>query len=422
MTDDVRQPVRQDYDALVDLEHEAQTRQHAWALIKLTCRLGQAGCVPAAAEPLLEDLRDPDVAPRLPASSDFWPLKERTDVVLQGSAYAPGGAPAHQLEVSVAVGQARKRVAVFGRRAVTWGPDGRPRVEPSEPFVSVPLTWSEAYGGLDWRTPLDDPTDPLAISRLDVDHPGLYPRNPHGKGYLVQPGEVPELLMPRLEDPDDLLDASRLVVGDARAWYRQPLPWCMDWLPAGSFPRTALFATGLEPWYPAPEDSELPEVRRGYLPAGYRAAMEQHNMAQGPPAQFYQGASHGLALPRLTGGEPVVIWGMHPELAEQRFTVPPPPRLELIEAGDRQPAQPRLHHLVCRPAEQIVTLTYAAQRELSRPYIPGVHGEIPLAVSVNGDEPVVYQTPTPVREQLAAARRQARPTRRNRRRDASQSK
>ena len=33
---------------------------------------------------------------------------------------------------------------------------------------------------------------------------------------------------------------------------------------------------------------------------------------------------------------------------------------------------------------------------LPRPFIPGIHGDIPIAMYVDGGSPVVYNTPTPI--------------------------
>lgn len=413
-----REPARETYDGEVDVVvHPGETgRAHAW--IKLTYSLADGACRLAEPQPLFHDIRDPEIEPRIQAGTDYWWHKEATDVVVQGSAFAsrPG---THQLEVSVQVGDVHKRVAVFGRRAVTWGPDGRPGMADPEPFESVPMTWDNAYGGIDQRVGPEDPDDPMAWLMLDVDHPGLYPRNHVGRGYLVEPEPLPDLFLPQLEDPDDLLAADRLVVGDARRWYLQPLPWCLDWVNLDSFPRSVFFTEDVDAWFPGPQDAKMPEVRRGFLMEGYRSVMKQRP-GVGPHPRFCQGASHGLIIPNVIGGEPVVIRGMHPERPEVAFALPAPPQLQITVEGDRQQVQPRLHSVVCRPAEELLTMTYAADRPLTRPFIPGVHGKIPVSLTVNGDEPLEYETPTPVRERVAAAQqeaqRKARKGRRRRRR------
>ncbi len=415
MTDDgQRKPSRETYDAEVDVVVTPGDTGFAQAWIKLTHSAAGGSCAPAEPEPLLHDLRDPDSEPRTQPGTDFWWYKEATDVVVRGSAFAPAPG-ARTMEVSVQVGQVSKRVAVFGPRAVTWA-DGRPRVADPEPFEAVPMTWDNAYGGVDIRVTPDDPDDLMTQLMLEVDHPGRYPRNAAGFGYMVLPGELPEVFMPQLEDPDDLLTAERLVVGDARKWYLQPLPWCLDWVHPETFPRNVLFSDAVDAWYPGPEDAGMPEVRRGYVMEGYRTMMKQRDEA-GPHPRFCQGASHGLVLDGITGGEPVVIRGMHPERSEVSFSLPAPPQLEITVEGDRQAVEPRLHSVVCWPAEEKVTMTYAARRPLTRPFIPGVHGKIPVSLSVNGDAPIEYETPTPVRERVAEAQAEAkRASRKGRRR------
>ncbi len=415
METDERTPARDTYDAEIDVMPNPGEpgRAHAW--VKQTYDLAGGGCRAAEPEPLLHDLRDPNLQPRIVAGTDFFWFKEATDVVVRGSAFAQTSG-VRQMEVVAQVGASQKRVAVFGPRAVTWGGDGRPVIGAPEPFEAVPMTWDHAYGGVDARVVPEDLDDPMTRLMLDVDLPGLYPRNAAGYGYLVDPEPIDDVLMPQLEDPDDLLTAERLVVGDARRWYMQPLPWCLDWVHPETFPRKVLFAAAADAWYPGPEDASLPEVRRGYLMEGYRSQMEQHGLERGPHPSFCQGASHGMVFTDLQPNTPISIKGMHPDRSEVSFSLPAPPRLEITVEGDRQAVQPRLHSVVIRPAEERLTMTYAADRPLTRPLIPGVHGKIPVSLTVDGDAPVDYETPTPVRERLAATQAQAGQKSRKRRR------
>ena len=260
----------------------------------------------------------------------------------------------------------------------------------------MPLTPDRAYGGVDLRVQLaeEERGDLMMLFFLQSDHPGLYPRNPAGKGYQVLPGEVEDLELPNLEDPDDQLTAERLVTLDPRRWYRQPLPWHLDWVDPTTFPRCVFFRPGTDVWFPGPEDRALPEVARGYLAPGFRASMEGRRPEQGPAPRFFQEASAGLVVAGLRGGEPVRLSGVHPERPSLAFSLPPPPRLELSVEGDRQAVVPRLHQLVCRPEEETVTLVYGARRPLPRPFVPGVHARIPVALSVDGGAPIRYVPPS----------------------------
>ena len=277
-TDRSQQAVRRDsYEAMLDIKRAAQEGQDAYAIAKFTYKIEGGQLRGTEPEPLLNDFLDPDLDPRLTADTDFWPYKYATDFVVIGSAFAPGGVPVPSIQVGVDVGSVSKRIAVFGRREITWA-GGRPRIGDPQPFTEIPITWENAYGGTDWRVPFqhEDFEDDQVLGAMvaEHDHPGMYPRNPFGRGYLVESGEVPKMLMPNLEDPQDLLTAERLLVGDPELWWRQPLPWCFDWVSPATFPRYIWVDEDVDAWFPGPEDEELPEVARGYLMPYHSQYME----------------------------------------------------------------------------------------------------------------------------------------------------
>jgi hypothetical protein len=105
--------------------------------------------------------------------SDYAPHKPRCDVLLNGSAYAPGGRPAERVTVSLRVGSLVKSFVVVGKRS--WQP-GLLHFSPSkpEPFVALPISYDNAFGGVDRADP-----DP-AMHRW-------YPTNHAGVGYAEQP-------------------------------------------------------------------------------------------------------------------------------------------------------------------------------------------------------------------------------------------
>ena len=128
-----RKPARPQYDAVVELEPKPKGEAPAFAyvLVKTTFSIANGRAALTEPEPLQFDIyHDETLDPRLPPGSDFWITKAATDVVIQGSAHAPGGRPIPRLEVSARDGQVAKRIAVFGRRSVTWTADGRSRPPP----------------------------------------------------------------------------------------------------------------------------------------------------------------------------------------------------------------------------------------------------------------------------------------------------
>lgn len=401
-----RKPARPDYDAIVCIGPipEVSDGPLAYAIVKFTLKMVGSGCRPAAPEPLFHNIRDEAIQPRLKQGTDFWPWKEATDFVVVGSAFAPNAEPVRTMIVSAQIGGVSKRIQVSGTRVVEWAGGAVAWVPPPKKFTEMPLTYENAFGGIDFRVgpwkPGETPGYPWG---REVDHPGLYPRNPFGKGYVVLRGDVPGTEMPNLEDPDDLLTGERLVTLDPKAWYRQPLPWCFDWVHLMCFPRFVFFNAAVDAWFPGPQDAAMPEVRRGYCPANYRDLMATRQDMH-PHPRMYQEASHGLIVKNLKGGEPVVLKGMNPAEPTIRFELPSPLRsLEFEIEGKRQAAKPRLHQIVCKPAEKLVTLTYAAEVPLPRLFVPGIHKRIPVAVRVNGDALVPFDTPPTARAQLDEA-------------------
>jgi hypothetical protein len=403
MAGDERQPVRDAYDAEVILFPVRGIARRVFGLVKMTFKIVDGKCKLLQADPLLHNFFDESLEPRLRPGCDFWLQKGAVDVALLGSAYAPEGKPVGEMQVGVKVGDRQKRIAVFGERRIEWK-NGKPKVASPEPFEEMPIVYENAYGGIDWRIPVDDDDPHYNNAALEVDWPGLYPRNPFGKGYLVDPEPLDDATMPNLEDPTDLLTADRLIVGDPQLWYRQPLPWCLDWVRPVTWPRCLFFMAGdADAWFPGPEDEQMPEVKRGYLPRDYRTKLKAVS-EEGILPEFFQEGSYGMVFPELRGNEPVVIQGMHPEQNVMSFKLPNTvPNVEVEVDGNRKPVQPKLNSVIIHPAEEKVALVWSASDDLPRKFIPRVHKYIPVGIRVNGDEPVYFEAPQTVKEQISEA-------------------
>src|SRR5512133_1131674 len=102
-----------------------QSAPGAWTLTfltKATLQLdpGQA-TLAASQEPISEEDSHWDDDPRrsLYAASDLEPLKQRVDVVLVGSAFAPQGQPVRSLLARLIVGEIDKTIEVHQDRVLT---------------------------------------------------------------------------------------------------------------------------------------------------------------------------------------------------------------------------------------------------------------------------------------------------------------
>lgn len=401
-----RKPARDTYDAVVDLGAGPEGA-YAAAVVKLTYSFGSGwrSCAPAPAEPLENDIRDPDLEPRIPPHSDFWTGKYYVDVGVVGSAYAQGGRPIQHMRAGIEIADRAKHVDVFGDRTVEWTPSGRPRITSPEPFVEMPLDHLHAYGGCDFRVPFDD-DDPRALGvTLDADHPGLYPRNPWGTGYIAVDEPLEGFRLPNLEDPWDRLTDER-VVADPTAWYRQPMPCYLDWTPINCFPRNLFLSLDCEPWFPPPDDGSLPEARWGLLPAEYRRELEDQALGMPPSWQFYQEASHGMTVGEPPYGARLRLLGMHPERPTIECIIPDAsPTLDMIIEDETERLQPHLTTVAIYPDRELLTMVYVVRKPLPRPFLPGIHKYIPVAVSVNGDDPIPYEPPATIKERLSEAQK-----------------
>jgi hypothetical protein len=104
-----------------------------------------------------------------------------TDVIVQGTAYAPGGYPVRELAVRISAGPLRVERTVVGDR-VWWDAPGRIAATDPVPFESMPLPYERAYGG-------------------DAGNGDFDPRNPVGKGHVGSGQSPVDRALPNLEHP-----------------------------------------------------------------------------------------------------------------------------------------------------------------------------------------------------------------------------
>ncbi len=240
----------------------------AYGVIKATFATSGAG------DPVLCDEQDDVVlvdepwadplTSSLKTAGEMSLVKPGTDVLLRGHAYAPGGRPAKEVDVSVKVGPLSKTVRVFGDRV--WQ-SGVLKSRPSEPtpFETMPLVYERAFGGVD-----PEPPDP---SKTDFE-----PRNPVGRGLVPHDTRTgPEgRPLPNLEDPAALIRSPK----------DRPAPAGFGPLAPHWEPRKSYAGTYDEAWT---------KTRAPYLPRDF-------------DSRFFQAAPTGLiAEGYLKGGELVEI-------------------------------------------------------------------------------------------------------------------
>ena len=230
-------------------------------------------------EPAIAKVQDPVVPAAVYAGEpdksgillegDYVPPRPGTGVTLTAHAVAQD-ANQCQTTVAIQIGGLTQSAVVFGNRQ--WETVlGFARISSPEPFERIPLTWENAFGGID-ETP---------ASRK---HWESQPDNYVGKGFFARKTRRPVVGMPlpNIEHPDHLI----------RSTSSRPPP--VGFCPVAPHwqPRVAFAGTYDDKWL---------EEKSPLLPDDF-------------DPRYYQTAPASLTAPGcFSGGEPCVVLGMTPQ-------------------------------------------------------------------------------------------------------------
>jgi hypothetical protein len=96
------------------------------------------------------------------------------------------------------------------------------------------------------------------------------------------------------------------------------------------------------------------------VPRDHVTRARRRSLEEGADPAFFNGASPGLALPRLRGDEPVRVLGMHPS-GERRFRLPGvTPDIRIAFRDEALEVRTHLHTLWIRADEDRVWMVWAA--------------------------------------------------------------
>ena len=109
--------------------------------------------------------------------SEFAPYKPRCDVLLNGSAYAPGGKPAERVAVRMRLGSLDKSFEVVGERIWDKVLLGVAASYPV-PFARMPISYDRAYGGSDAAPNKPEKSKCFTENPVGI---GFYPMTPRRK-------------------------------------------------------------------------------------------------------------------------------------------------------------------------------------------------------------------------------------------------
>jgi hypothetical protein len=280
------------------------------------------------------DPGDPEVCTVL-HEDELAPYKPATDVVFIAAAHAPGGRPVQALTVGVEVAGRKKILRITGDRAARHRPGEPPSITDPVPFVDMPIRYERAYGGADLRSRPENPFH--------------YPRNPLGRGVVVRNirESVEGLLLPNVEDPDDLLTPERIVLEDESRWNAQPLPHGLGWFQKTWYPRCSF--VGAVPSH-VRSDETMREEALGLVPKG-QIALSRGFRLPSFDVRFNNGASLGLAMRGLSPGALIRLARLTPE-GPLSFTLPDRWPEIMLDIGLGENALPVALHTVSVRVEE----------------------------------------------------------------------
>lgn len=304
---------------------------------------------------------------------DAYAWRNLTDVVVQG--IARSDKPRKNMDVRLEVlGDAvaiDRTIAVTGDRYIDKGPTGLVLSEP-EPFTEMFMSYERAYGGTDEMAE-EKYEDPAAMNQImtelgqeEFEEISLYsyPRNPAGKGYVLDEGSIVGTAWPNLEFPDDRLKLDRLVRPIDR-WGDHPIPAAFDWLHPAWFPRIAFILD-----YPETHDGKVPAAERRL--GLFDDAFDDKPVIERPKHPFANGAHPYLARSRLTGKESIRVTHMSPDGRDFGVRLPGlAPHVSIKLLDDARVKVPASLDLVFVETEaEQVTLLYRATLMTGRPDLP----------------------------------------------------
>lgn len=302
--------------------------------------------------------------------SDLLAPKPATDVVVTGSAHS--ARPVPELLIAVAAGSSVRRLRVTGPRVADVAKDGTVTFSDPIPFEETELSPRLAYGGGDVHAQNRRETrGGVRLADLPADERPTkatwlyeYARNPVGTGFFIDEDRqrATGCMLPRVEDPLDLLTPERLFLPSPLAWLDAPVPGLLGWVAHDWYPRCARVVGALPP-----HDPPARPERESTFPDGADLAAIRATPKPMLHPRALQGAAPGLAAERLRGDEAVLLENLRPGEPSVRFDLPgEAPVFRVTPPGMKEMSpSPVLQTVRIDAARGTVSLTWCAASRLA---------------------------------------------------------
>jgi hypothetical protein len=302
--------------------------------------------------------------------------REQCDVIVMGHAYSTGQ---RSMAARVNVGPLVRDFYVYGDRRLEPVGNGKVRFSLPEPFDKLPLRWEHAYGGVDMitREVIGDPFAEMAADEGIPHDPrfGLYayPRNPVGKGYLIEPSQeaIEACRLPNFEDPRQALTPETVARWDFMRWPIGPIVAATGWLGHNYFPRSVQLGMPPAPYNDAEVQPEhFFEVGGGIV--GAHTVKHETSMRDRIDPRAVQQSAVGMRIPELDPTAPIELINLHPRLPNWRFRLPGevPQLAYRLPGRDVERLRPQIRTILLEPDLDRVTLVWVGETRVDLPITP----------------------------------------------------
>ncbi len=302
------------------------------ALVKATYRFPEQNNQTAVLAEQQTPVYDADVFEAEPGlsttyfESDWCLRKQRCDVIVKASAYAPTGTKVKALGVKIKIAQCEKKLKVVGPR--TWRKNVLGVLSLSSPqsFSSMPITYSRTYGG-NWP------------ARDEYDKPAIYAPNPVGCGFAKRrhKHQLENTFGPSIGPINNPFEHHS----------REFTP--MSFGPIGrQWPARARYAGTYDKHW---QDNVFP-----LWPQDFDEC-------------FFQSAPEDQQIPYPTGGETISLWHLHPERRHIHFNLPfslELPMVAITPKREQTALQAQVDTLTVDADALTVSLVWRAQLPIKR--------------------------------------------------------
>ena len=213
--------------------------------------------------------------------TDLPQTKKNTDILIEGSAYAPHGRPATKVDVQLKVAKINKILHITGDRVWKNSLIGTTLSRP-QPFLKMPLIYERAFRG----------TDQTA---KNPKYHSWYLSNPVGCGFAKKARHLIGKPAPNVEYPSSTISH----------WNKKPLPAGFGPIAGHWSPRRELTGTYDENW----KMNRLPLLPQDFNECYYQCAPEDQQikgyLKGGEQFELYNMTPSGgliFSLPRITFG------------------------------------------------------------------------------------------------------------------------